>query len=67
MTAPSSSSERRPVLRVTVVDVETGDADTAELPAGEYLLITTAPCRQAHVTAHANGTRVITVKGRTAP
>jgi hypothetical protein len=54
------------VLRVTAVDVETGDEETVDLPAGEYLLLTTAPCRQAHVQAYGNGTHVITIKGHRA-
>jgi hypothetical protein len=55
-----------PVLRVTATDLETGQTETKDLPAGEYLVLTTAPCEVAHVNAHANGTHVITVKGRTA-
>lgn len=51
-------------LRVTVVDIETGEHDTEIVPDGDYILICAAPCYRAHVTAHANGTHVITVKGR---
>lgn len=51
-------------LRVTVTDVESGDNDECEVSQGDYLLITHDPCYQAGVQAHANGTHVITVKGR---
>jgi hypothetical protein len=60
--APKST----PVLRVMVTDPATGQTETAELPAGEYLLLTTAPCHVTHTNAHANGTHVVTIKGRTA-
>lgn len=50
-------------LRVVVTDTETGHEQAAELPPGEYVLICADPCYRAHVTAHANGTHVITVKG----
>jgi hypothetical protein len=50
-------------LRVTVVDEQTGDTDTAVVPDGDYLLLVTDPAH-ASFQAHANGTHVITVKGR---
>jgi hypothetical protein len=55
-----------PVLRITVTDLASGQTETAEIPSGEYLLLATAPCHVAHTNAHANGTHVITIKGRTA-
>lgn len=55
------------VLRVTVEDMATGARETSDVPAGEYLLICTAPCYESSVQAYpAKGTHVITVKGRTA-
>lgn len=51
-------------LRVTVVDIETGDSDEAVVADGDYLIICTEPCHVAHTQAHANGTHVLTVKGR---
>ncbi|MCW2601825.1 MAG: hypothetical protein JWM02_3654 [Frankiales bacterium] len=56
------------VLRVTCEDLVTGEKQTVDLPAGEYLLLTTEPCHVASTQAYpAKGTHVITVKGRTAP
>ena len=52
------------MLRITVEDLETGDKETREMPAGEYFLLTTAPCYVAHTQTHANGTHVLTIKGR---
>jgi hypothetical protein len=53
-------------IRVTVVDEQTGDTEETVVPDGEYLLLTTDPCFLAHTAAHANGTHVLTIKGRTA-
>lgn len=53
-------------LNVTVVDEQTGDTDTVQVPEGDYLLICHEPCHLAHTTAQANGTHVLTVKGRKA-
>ena len=56
------------VLRVTCEDLLTGEKQTADLPAGEYLLLTTEPCHLASTQAYpSKGTHVITIKGRTAP
>jgi hypothetical protein len=52
-------------LRVTVLDEQTGDEEVVQVPDGEYFILCTAPCHVAHVNAHANGTHVLTVKGRT--
>jgi hypothetical protein len=54
-------------VRVTVFDEQTGDTEETVVPAGEYLLIVTNPAYLAHTAAHANGTHVLTIKGRTAP
>jgi hypothetical protein len=51
---------------VTVVDVETGDSQTREVTEGDYLLICHKPCYEHHVQAYANGTHVLTIKGRKA-
>lgn len=50
-------------IRVTVRDLETGEEESAEI-MDDYILITAGSCYQSHVTAHANGTHVITIKGR---
>jgi hypothetical protein len=50
-------------LRVTVVDEQTGDRDEATVPDGDYLILVTDPAT-VHVQAYANGTHVLTVKGR---
>lgn len=68
MTASKGPCQSVPVLRITCEDLVTGDKQTAEIPAGEYVLLTTEPCHVAHTQAFpAKGTHVITVKGRTAP
>ena len=51
-------------VKVTVVDEQTGDREEAIVPDGDYLIICTAPAWVHHVQAHANGTHVLTVKGR---
>lgn len=53
-------------LKVTIVDEQTGDTETTQVPDGDYLMIVTEPAHYA-VQAYANGTHVITVKGRVAP
>lgn len=60
MTAPNGSSG----LRVTVEDLDTGEAETKDLPAGDYLIITTAPAYLDGRVHHKNGTAILTVKGR---
>ena len=50
-------------VRVTVEDIETGDTDSAVVGDGDYLIVCTQPAHYT-VQAHANGTHVITVKGR---
>lgn len=52
-------------LRVTVLDEQTGDTETQTVADGDYLLITVDPCYLHHTAAYANGTHVLTVKGRT--
>lgn len=50
-------------VRVTVTDPETGDSETAEL-LDDYVITCAGSCYVDHVQAYANGTHVITVKGR---
>jgi hypothetical protein len=51
------------MLIVTVRDSDTGEEQTRELPEDDYIVITTGSCSYA-VQAHANGTHVVTIKGR---
>lgn len=51
-------------IRVIVEDLETGERDEKVVEPGDYLLTTVEPCHLAHVTTHANGTHVLTVKKR---
>jgi hypothetical protein len=54
-------------IRVVVLDHATGNVETVELPRGEYLILTTAPCFVSSTQAYPKkGTHVLTVKGRTA-
>ncbi len=52
------------MLQITVVDTETGETETKQLPDNEYVLICTGDCHLAHTNAFANGTHVLTIKGR---
>ncbi len=52
-------------LKVTVVDEQTGDTDSCTVADGDYVLICAEPCYLDRTTAHANGTHVATIKGRT--
>lgn len=52
-------------LRITVVDLETGDSDTGEIRDGDYMVIAHAPCRVHHTQVTAGGsTHVVTIKDR---
>jgi hypothetical protein len=52
-------------LRVTVVDVDTGDTSTQDVAEGDYLLITHEPCHETGVQIYSAGrTHVITVTDR---
>lgn len=53
-------------LTVTVLDSQSGETETATVADGDYILICVAPCYLDHTQASANGTHVLTVKGRTA-
>ena len=58
-------SDRKPVLKVTVVDIESGETQEALVPAGEYFILTTEPCHLSHVQAFGGGKTVqLTIKDR---
>lgn len=59
------SDEKKAMLRVTVEDLETGEKQTVDVPSGDYFMLTTAPAYVAHTNVFANGTHVVTIKGRT--
>ena len=50
-------------IRVTALDLKTGDTETTEIEPGNYVLVCAEPAYIAHTTAHASGTHVLTVKG----
>jgi hypothetical protein len=51
-------------LKVTVLDVETGDTSEATISEGDYLLTCVAPCYLAGMQAYPlKGTHILTVKG----
>jgi hypothetical protein len=50
-------------IEVTVRDPETGDSETATI-TDDYVITTAGSCYVAHTAAHADGTHVITVRGR---
>jgi hypothetical protein len=51
------------LLTVTVKDNETGQQQTVEVPEDDYFVVATGACRYT-VNAYANGTHVVTFKGR---
>lgn len=51
-------------VRVTCVDIETGEEETSVIDDGDYMLITVEPCYEHHIAAYRTGTHVITIKGR---
>lgn len=58
-------AERKKILRVTVEDLETGDKETREMPAGEYFILTTSPCYIGHTQVWGGGKTVqLTIKDR---
>lgn len=50
-------------IKVTVTDLDTGDTDEAMI-SDDYVITCAGDCYVHHVQAYANGTHVITVKGR---
>lgn len=49
-------------FRVTVEDLETGDSHSAEVAAGDYVMVAFAPCHLHHVQRHATGTVQLTLR-----
>lgn len=58
------ADEPKAVLRITVEDLETGEKESRELPAGDYFMLTTEPAYVDGIQAFKNGTHVVTIKGR---
>lgn len=53
-------------IRVTLEDLLTGQTHEQLLEPGNYSLVCAWPCRLDSAQHHANGTSVITIKGRRA-
>lgn len=53
-------------IRVSCEDLETGETGEVTIQPGNYLLIVASPCYLANEQHSANGTTVITLKGRRA-
>lgn len=53
-------------LKVTVYNPETGESATGEIEPGNYMVICNPPCWLDGTQSYANGTTVVTVKGRAA-
>lgn len=53
------------MLRITVEDLEEGTVETAEMPKGEYFILTSSPCYVAHQQIFGGGKTVqLTIKDR---
>lgn len=50
-------------IRVTVTD-EDGNTETTDVGPHDYVLLCVGDCHLANTQSHANGTHVLTVKGR---
>jgi hypothetical protein len=50
-------------LRVSVLDLDTGDTSEATALPGQYVLVVAAPCHLAGEVHHRTGTTVLTLKG----
>lgn len=50
-------------ISVTIKDLGTGDTESAEI-TDDYIIVTAGTCHVAHIQSHANGTHVLTIKGR---
>lgn len=57
------TTETGDAIRVTVEDLETGATEKTVVPMHDYLILVTGDASLS-VNAHANGTHVLTVKGR---
>jgi hypothetical protein len=53
-------------VKVTVTDPDTGDVLGEKVIDNDYILVVAGSCHLAHTNASANGTHVLTVKGRAA-
>ena len=51
-------------IRVTAEDTESGEGAEQIIEAGNYVIVCAAPCRLVGEVHHANGTSVLTLKGR---
>lgn len=51
-------------FRVTVEDLKTGETGTRIVTPDDYFILTTGDCRVDSVSAYANGTHQLTIKGR---
>ena len=51
------------LTRVTSTDIESGESESIEI-GHDYVVVTSGDCYVAHSQAHANGTHVLTIKGR---
>lgn len=51
-------------IKVTVSDPESGEVLGEQTIQDDYVIITAGSCYVAHTNAHANGTHVLTLKGR---
>lgn len=54
------------MIRVTAEDLETGEGSSIDIEPGNYNIVCAAPAYLAHVQSYANGTTVLTIKGRSA-
>lgn len=53
-------------VKVTVSDPDTGEVLGEAIIENDYTIIAAGTCYVANATAHANGTHVLTIKGRRA-
>jgi hypothetical protein len=51
-------------IRVTAVDLETGETREVVIKSGNYVITAAAPCHVAGEQHYDNGTTVLTLKGR---
>lgn len=54
------------MMRITAEDLDNGDRMTFEIEPGNYCIVAAEPCYLAGEQHHANGTTVLTLKGRAA-
>ena len=53
------------IIRITVTDIETNESSVREIPAGEYVVVTSSPCYVASRSEYPRkGTHVIVIKGQ---